>query len=190
VSRLPYLKRDDLDEEGSALWDSIMESRGAGLVNDDGDLVGPFNAFVHAPRVGARLSELGATLRFQMSIDRRLIELAIITVGAYWKAEFEWWAHARMARQHGVPDAVVEAIGNGEVPPLESEDDRAVYNLAHQLVRQGRLDPATYSAAQERLGDRGLVELVALCGYYTLVSYTLNAFEVPLPAGVPRTWPD
>jgi 4-carboxymuconolactone decarboxylase len=190
VSRLPYLKRDQLDEKGGALWDSITETRGAGLVNDVGGLAGPFNAFVHAPEVGARLAELGATLRFETSIDRRLIELAIITVGAYWKAEFEWWAHARMARQHGVPDAVVDAIGNGEEPELESEDDRAVYQLARQLVRKGRLDAATYGAAQKRLGDRGVVELVSLCGYYTLVSYTLNAFEVPLPAGVQRRWPD
>ncbi len=190
MSRLPYLKRDELDEDGGALWDSITESRGAGLVNDEGGLAGPFNAFVHAPEVGARLSELGATLRFGTSVDRRLIELAIITVGAYWKAEFEWWAHARMARQHGVPDAVVEAIGSGEVPVLESDDDQAVYDLAHQLVRKGRLDDATYGAAQARLGDRAMVELVALCGYYTLVSYTLNAFEVPLPPEVQRRWPD
>jgi 4-carboxymuconolactone decarboxylase len=190
VSRLPYLQRDELDEESGALWDSITESRGAGLVNDAGGLAGPFNAFVHAPEVGARLADLGATLRFQTSVDRRLIELAIITVGAYWKAEFEWWAHARMARQYGVPDAVVEAIGNGEAPVLESEDDQAVYDLAHQLVRTGRLDAVTYGAVQARLGDRGVVELVSLCGYYTLISYTLNAFEVPLPAGVQQRWPD
>jgi len=189
ASRLPYLQRDDLGDEGRALWDSITESRGAGLVSD-GHLVGPFNAFVHAPDVGARLADLGAALRFRTSVDRRLIELAIITVGAHWKAEFEWWAHARMAREHGVPDAVVDAIGAGETPALESEDDRAVYHLAHQLARAGRLDEATYRAAQDRLGDRGIVELVSLCGYYTLVSFVLNSFQVPLPAGVEERWPD
>ena len=119
-----------------------------------------------------------------------MIELAIITVGAYWKAEFEWWGLTLIGREHGVPGAVVEAIGNGEVPVLESEDDQAVYDLAHQLVRKGRLDAATYGAAQARLGDRGMVELVTLCGYYTLVSYTLNAFEVPLPPEVQPRWAD
>jgi 4-carboxymuconolactone decarboxylase len=190
VSRLPYLKRDQLDAEGSALWDSITETRGATLVNDEGGLAGPFNALVTAPNVGVHFSAMGAALRFQTSIDRRLIELAIITVGAYWKAEFEWWAHARMARQHGVPDAVVDAIGNGETPALESDEDRAVYQVAYQVARQGRLDDATYGAAQKYLGDQGMVELVMLCGYYTLVSFTLNAFEVPLPPGEPRRWPD
>ncbi len=190
MSRLPYLKRDELDEEGRAVWDSVTASRGATAVNDAGTLSGPFNAFVHAPGVGAPLSELGAALRSRTSIDRRLAELAIITVGANWRAEVEWWGHARMARRYGVPDAVVEAIGNGETPVLESEDDRVVYNLAYQLVREGRLDGVVYGAARERLGDRGVVELVSLCGYYTLVAFTLNAFDVPLPDGVQRRWPD
>ena len=102
MSRLPYLKREELEEQGQAVWDSIATTCGGTLVNDDGGLVGPFNAWVHAPAVGARMSALGAELRFGTSLERRLLELAIITVGAFWKAEFEWWAHVRMARQHPV----------------------------------------------------------------------------------------
>ncbi|HEY2488197.1 MAG TPA: carboxymuconolactone decarboxylase family protein, partial [Streptosporangiaceae bacterium] len=79
------------------------------LVNEEGGLAGPFNAFVHAPDVGQHLALLGRVLRFGTSLERRLTEVAIITVGARWKAEFEWWAHAGMARRHGVPDAVVDA---------------------------------------------------------------------------------
>ena len=190
MSRLPYLRYDDLDADGQRVWDGVVGSRGGELVNAQGGLIGPFNAFVHAPGVGRRLSSLGGKLRFETSIERRLSELAIITVGARWKAEFEWWAHARMAREHGVPDLVVDAIGRGEDPPFESDDERTVYAVASQLTGAGQLDQAAYDAAQRMLGDAGLVELVSLCGYYTLISFLLNAFDVPLPPGAAPMWPD
>lgn len=188
VNRLPYLRRDDLGPDGQEVWDSVVGSRGATLVNEHGGLVGPFNAFVHAPDVGRHLTSLGRVLRFETSIERRLSEVAIITVGARWKAEFEWWAHARMARRHGVADAVVDAIGRGEEPAFEVDDERTVYTIARQLTETGRVEQDAYAAAQQILGDTGVVELVSLCGYYTLVSFLLNAFAVPLPPGVPPTW--
>ena len=120
MSRIPYVRRDELGPEGQRLWDSIVNGRGDQVLTADGALAGPFNAFVTAPDAGRRLSALGATLRFGTSIERRLSEVAIITIGARWRAEFEWWAHARMAREHGVAGAVVDAIGRGEDPPFEA----------------------------------------------------------------------
>ena len=188
VSRLPYLRRDELDDAGQEVWDSIVGSRGAALVNDQGVLTGPFNAFVHAPEVGRHLTALGRVLRFETSIARRLSEVAIITVGTRWKAEFEWWAHARMARHHGVPDSVVDAIGRGDDPPFEAEDERTVYGAARQLTETGRLSQDAYEAVHQILGDAGAVEFVSLCGYYSLVSFLLNAFDVPLPPGATPRW--
>jgi 4-carboxymuconolactone decarboxylase len=189
-SRLPYLRYDDLDADGRAVWDGVVGSRGGDLVGPEGGLIGPFNAFVHAPGVGRRLSSLGRVLRFETSIERRLSEVAIITVGARWKAEFEWWAHARMAREHGVPGEVVDAIALGEDPPFVADDERVVYAVARQLTAVGHLDQSAFAAAQRLLGDAGVVELVSLCGYYTLVSFLLNAFTVPLPEGAAATWDD
>jgi 4-carboxymuconolactone decarboxylase len=188
MTRIPYVRREELGPEGQQLWDSIIDSRGGSVVTADGGLSGPFNAFVTAPGAGERLSSLGATLRFETSIERRLSEVAIITIGARWRAEFEWWAHARMARENGVPDAVVDAIGRGENPPFEMDDERAVYMAARQLGQSGRLDEETFAAAQRILGDAGMVELVSLCGYYTLVSFLLNAFAVPLPPDASPMW--
>src|SRR5258708_5027828 len=135
------------------------------------------------------MSELGAALRFGTSLDRRLLELAIVTVGARWKAEFEWWAHAQMAREHGVPAAAIDAIGAGLPFEFDREDERIVHGPAGRLVADGSLDDATYAEAHGLLGDRGMVELVSLCGYYTMVSFALNAFGVPLPPGAELTWP-
>jgi 4-carboxymuconolactone decarboxylase len=189
MSRLPYLRRGDLDDAGLAVWDALVASRGRHVIGDGGGLVGPFNAWVHAPGAGARLTDLGAVLRFGTSIDRRLLELAIIVVAAHWKAEFEWWAHARMAREHGISEAIVAAVQRGDTPQFEEEDEALTHTFASQLVVSGRVDDATYASAVERLGHQGAVELVSLCGYYTLVSFTLNAFAVPLPPGAEPAWP-
>jgi len=188
MSRLPYLRFEDLGPDGQEVWKSVVGTRGGELTNDQGGLIGPFNAFVTAPGVGRHLSALGGRVRFRTSIDRRLSELAIITVGARWKAEFEWWAHARMARERGVGDSVIDAIGRGEQPAFQAEDERIVHAVASQLARTGRLDQDSYDAGQQLLGDEGMVELVALCGYYTLVSFLLNAFAVPLPPGAAAQW--
>jgi 4-carboxymuconolactone decarboxylase len=189
MSRLPFVRYDDLNADGQQVWDGIVGSRGSQLVNDEGGLSGPFNAFVTAPDVGRRLSSLGATLRFGTSIERRLTEVAIITVGARWQSEFEWHAHSRMAREFGVPDAVVDAVSRFEDPPFEADDERVVYTAARQLGQDGYLDTATYAAAQQLLGDAGMVELVSLCGYYSLISFLLNAFNVGLPPGASPVWP-
>ena len=190
MSRLPYLRHDDLDAGGQAVWDTVVTSRAGWLVNEQGGLMGPFNAFVHAPEMGRNLSSLGRVIRYGTSIERRLTEIAIITVGARWKAEFEWWAHALMAREHGVADAIVDAIGKGEDPPFAADDERTVYAAARQLAETGQLDQAAYGKAQELLGDAGMVELVSICGYYTLISFLLNAFAVPLPPGATPAWSD
>jgi len=186
MSRLPLRTRDQLDDDGREVCDSITASRGA-IVTDAGTLMGPFNAWVTAPGVGGRLAELGAALRFASSIERRLLEVAIITVGARWRAEFEWWAHSRMAVQHGVSQETVDGIARGEAPTVA--DEQLVHAVARQLVDDGHVHRDTYEAARQLLGDRGVVELVTLCGYYTLVSFTLNAFDVALPPGESPTWP-
>ena len=188
MSRLPYLRRETLDDPARNVWDAITATRGDAVVNHEGGLIGPFNAWITAPEAGAHLTNLGAVLRFGTSIDRRLLELAIITVGARWQAEFEWWAHSRMAAEQGIAAPVIEAIGRGEAPSFDQDDERVIYEVASQLATSGRIDGPSYEAAQRVLGDRGMVELVSLCGFYTLVSFTLNAFDVPLPAGESRMW--
>jgi 4-carboxymuconolactone decarboxylase len=189
MSRLPELRRDDLTAASQAVWDLIVRTRGSHVVTDAGSLSGPFNAFVYAPDAGGPLAALGAALRFGSPIDRRLIEVAIITVASHWRAEFEWLAHARLAREAGVPDTVVDAIGRGEEPAFTAADERVVHAAVRELVTMGRLADASYASVHDLLGDSGTVHLVALCGYYSLISFMLNAFMVPLPAGAEPMWP-
>ena len=180
-----------LSDEQRELWDGLTESRGGGvdLVDADGHLVGPFNAWLHVPKIGRRLSSLGAYLRFRTSIERRLSEVAICTVGAHWRSEFEFWAHAPMALEHGVDESFVAALRAGERPMFELADEQIVYEVARQLLNDRRVDDATYADAEGLLGEAGMVELVALIGYYCLISMLLNLFEVPLPPGEETVWP-
>ncbi|MDR0343989.1 MAG: carboxymuconolactone decarboxylase family protein [Nocardiopsaceae bacterium] len=166
-----------------------MATRGDHIVSADGALGGPFNAMLYAPDAGGPLGALGAALRFGTSLGRRLTEVAILTMASRWQAEFEWSAHSRIAREAGVPDAVVDAIGAAKDPEFTADDERIVHATARELITTGHLSPASYSAARELLGDTGTVELVALCGYYTTISFLLNVFEVPPPEGVEPMWP-
>jgi len=93
-----------------------------------------------------------------------------------------------LAREHGVPAAVIDAIGRGDDPSFTARDERTVYKAARELTDTGRLAEDTYHAIQQLLGDAGTVQFVSLCGYYTLVSFLLNAFAVPLPPGATPMW--
>jgi 4-carboxymuconolactone decarboxylase len=187
MTRLQNLQREDIDEAAKLVWDTISSTRREAH-DEFGNLAGPYNAYIHAPDVGKELVELGAALRFRTSIEKRLVELAIITVGALWTAEFEWWAHSKLARAEGISNEVIDAIGRGELPVFAADDERIVYDVATNLVRNGRLDDHTYAKAQALVGDQGMVELISLCGYYTLVSFLLNGFATPLPEGVRPLW--
>ena len=136
-----------------------------------------------------RLVELGGFFRFRTSVDRRYIELAILVTGGHWQAQFEWWAHEPMARTAGVPEAVIQAIKVGEPPPLEDAGDAAVYRLATELHREHAVSDDTFAAARELFGASGVAELIALCGFYALVSMTLNGFDVALPDGAEPPFP-
>ncbi|HEV7888173.1 MAG TPA: hypothetical protein VGO92_11490 [Acidimicrobiales bacterium] len=194
MSRLPARTEAQLDGAARPVWDDITSGRRGtkeSLLNPEGGLIGPFNAWVTAPAVGERAAKLGEALRFDASIERHLVELAIITVGAHWQAEFEWWAHTGFARTAGIGEDVIAAIREGRPPPLTAGSPEAVvHEFARQLVSTGRVDDGAYAAASALLDDQAMVELVALVGYYSLVSMTLNAFRVPLPAGVEPAWPE
>jgi 4-carboxymuconolactone decarboxylase len=184
MARLRPLPRAELDDEQAAVWDQITASRKPGrldLVDSEGGLIGPFNAMVHAPGIGRHLAALGAALRFQSSLDRRLIEIATCAVGGYWRSEFELWAHRPMAIAAGVDAAAVEQLASGDDPSFEREDEAVVFDVTRLLLRTGRCDDATFGRAHALLGDRGLVELTTLVGYYCAISLLLNMFEVHVP---------
>jgi 4-carboxymuconolactone decarboxylase len=130
-----------------------------------------------------RAQNLGAFCRFATSLPARLSELAILIIGAHWKAGFEWWAHAPIALRAGIEQAVIDALRKGEIPHFINSDEAAVYAFTSELLTTRQVSDATYKRAVDELGIKTVVELVGILGYYSLISMTIVAFAVPLPAG-------
>lgn len=174
------------------IWEQVTNGRrvgGSGFVGADGGLRGPFNALLHAPTVGLSAASLGEALRYDTSLAPRLLELATITVGAHWRANFEWAAHARLALEAGVAAEVIEAVGDRRDPVFERPDEAAVHRFTAELLDTGRVAQATYDEIIGVVGEQGVVELVLLAGYYCAICFALNTFEVGPPDGVEPRWP-
>ena len=184
--RLAPLHPRDLDEEQAGVLDAMLAGpRGkSGFLTRERPIGGPFAPWLLSPGFAHRAQELGAFVRYGTSLEPRLKELAIIVVGAAWKAEYEFAAHGPMAVRAGVSREVVEALARSETPSFERDDERVVYEFARELVENRRVGEERYTSAVELLGEPGTVELVGTLGYYTLVCMTLNAFEVPLGEGM------
>ncbi len=192
MTRLTFITGDDLTADQQAVWDCVTNGRrgpASRLINDEGGLVGPFNAPLHAAATGKKVVELGEALRFDTELDNRLLEIAVCMVGAHWRSNFEWFAHSRLAVAAGVSQEAVDAIEKGDEPTFTEADEAAVYAFTHAILRDGRAADEVYAAAQSHVGDRGMVELAQLIGYYCLVSLTLNTFQIELPPGNDPVWP-
>jgi 4-carboxymuconolactone decarboxylase len=186
--RIPKLAPSSLDDEQRALYDAIAGGRRAQgpqlfrLVDDDGCLEGPFNAFLLQPRLGSALQALGASVRYDTGLDNRCREIAILAVAAHWRSGFEWYAHEGAARTAGLGDAELAAVRDGFDAALAGRE-AVVARTARALLERGDLDDAEYLTAVEHLGTGGLFELLTLVGYYATLALQLRVFRVPAPDG-------
>jgi len=146
---------------------------------------GPLRVWLTNPELAERAQALGAYCRYKTSVEPRLSELAIITVGAYWRAGFEWAIHAPIAEQAGITGSAIAAIRAGREPSLQ-EDEQAVYLFTRELLITHRVSDGTFDRLSAFVGLAGAVDLVGILGYYSLICMTINAFHVPLPTGAPE----
>ena len=142
VGRLGALRVGDLDANQSALWDSVINGpRGAApWMVDDGVLAGPFNAWLHIPEVGRAIAAAGELLRFSSGLPAVVRELVILTVGAHWRSEFEFWAHSGIGRRDGMADELIEAIAVGDRDAVAAHSGAfgaAAYDVVRALVATG-----------------------------------------------------
>lgn len=183
MSRLRPLRPEELRPDQREQFDRIAATRAP---DDAGQLGGPFDAWVRSPEVARRMYAFGGYLWARTTLGRRLVEVAILTTGRFWKSDFEWWAHVRLGKEAGVDEGTIRGIFDGEVPPDAPADERLVWEAARSLHETHRLPDDLYERFVGEFGEEGLVEMIATTGYYTFVSMTLNAFEVDMPPGVER----
>ena len=147
-----------------------------------GRLVGPLRAVIHSPDLARRWSRLGEYLRFSTCLPKKLNELAIIVTGRRWNSQLEFLIHAEAAVAAGLDPSCIEAIRLGEAPTFADESEAEVYEFARLLQQTGNVNDTVHAAVTARWGARGVVELTGVIGYYTMVSMTLNAHGIPIPA--------
>ncbi len=175
--RLPPLAETDMNEAQRAVYHAIAAGPRRAVS-------GPFNALLRSPELADRLQRVGAYVRFESSLPARLNELAILVTARYWGAQFEWYAHRQFAERAGLAPAIADAIAAGRRPAALQADEAAVHDFCKALHEKKDVDDAAWRAALERFGERGVIDLIGACGYYTIVSMVLNATRHPMPEGV------
>lgn len=143
----------------------------------------PVHVWLRSPDLADNAHKLGAHVRFGTQFTPRQTEIAILMTARYWTAQFEWAAHVRLAREAGLPQEVIDAIAERRPPSFSDPDEQLVYDFCRDYYDDHRVDDSTYERVVARFGDKGIVDLAGLIGYYSFVSVTLNVFEVPTPPG-------
>ena len=148
-----------------------------------GRVPAPLRAWLHSPEMGNRAQSLGEFIRYDTSLGPILSELAILVTARFWTSQYEWYAHKREGLKAGIDPAIIDAIATRRMPDLPDPKMAAVYAYATALHTHHLVPPDIHATAVAALGETGVVELVGVLGYYTLVAMTLNAFEIGLPDG-------
>ena len=176
--RFTTLTPETMTADQKRVADAIQSGpRGAGLR-------GPFNALLRSPDLCDLVQRVGAYVRFGSSIPQRLNEMAIIMAGRKWTAQYEFYAHRRLALEAGLSPAIADAIAANQRPAGMAKYEVTVYDFVSELLSTGQVSDKNYERAKAAFGERGIVDLVGATGYYSLVSMVLNVARVPLPAGV------
>jgi 4-carboxymuconolactone decarboxylase len=150
--------------------------------NTSSNTVGsPFNVFLRSPELGDSLQKTGTYIRFKSTLGMRLNEMAILITARQWNSQYEWYAHHRLALQAGLDPKVAEDIAQGRRPAGMQADEEIVYNFSTELHKDKRVSDATYQAALDKFGEQGVMDLIGVLGYYTLVAMVLNVDRTPLP---------
>ncbi|HEY8481528.1 MAG TPA: carboxymuconolactone decarboxylase family protein [Spirillospora sp.] len=194
--RLPLLPPGSLSREQRIVYEALTGGpRGDDglppfMTDEEGRLLGPFNAMLYSPSVGLPLQELGAALRFRTAFTAREREIATLVVAAHTRSDYEWYAHELLARRAGLTDDEIDALRQGRAPVPADVRERIVYEATRQLLEEDDLGDAVFIEAAATLGRAAVVELVTLVGYYRALALQLRVFRVGVPEGeAPPEWP-
>lgn len=160
----------------SAEQKNVLDSIASG---PRGAVAGPLRVWVQSPGLAEHAQALGRYVRFDSVLPPHLSELAILVTARYWSSNFEWAHHVPIALRAGIPQEAIDAISRAEWFEFADPSMQSVFEFAAELQCGKQVKDATYDAASKALGLQGCVDLVGLCGYYTLISMTINVFDVP-----------
>jgi 4-carboxymuconolactone decarboxylase len=174
--RLKLLSPDQMSADQKATYDEAVAGK-------RGRPPAPMMAWLNSPEMARHATRLGEVLRFDTIFPAKLSEIAILVTARHWTSHYEWFAHKRLASNGGMDPKIIEAIRDRRTPQFDDPKGQMIYDVARSLHEAHGLSKALYDEAVKVLSVRGLVEVIGLCGYYTMVSMTLNTFEFDLPDG-------
>ncbi len=186
--RLPWYHPDELDEAQRELYDAVVSgprshNRRTPLTDAQGRILGPHNAMLSHPALGNALQEIGAGLRFGGTLPRRLFEVLVLVTAVERDAPYEWYAHAPIARSHGVSDEELEALRQGRDPEVDA-DEAAALALARACLDHTDPGDALVQRVVDAYGREGVTEIVTTVGLYDLIGTLMRVWDHPLPDGV------
>ena len=154
-----------------------------------GGVRGPFNALLRSPELADRAQKIGEYVRFNNSLPERLKEFAILITARHWTAQYEWHAHHALALKAGLNPQLAADLAQGKRPAGMKDDEAAVYDFCKELHESKAVSDSAYKAVADKFGEHGVVDLIGVSGYYTMVSMVLNVDRTPLPGGAPAPLP-
>jgi 4-carboxymuconolactone decarboxylase len=174
--RLKLLSPGEMSEDQKQTYDeSIAGKRGAPPA--------PMMAWLNSPEMARHATRLGGMLRFDTTFPAKLSEIAILVTARHWTSHYEWFAHKRLALKGGMDPSIIDAIRGRRTPEFDDPKGKIIYEVAKSLHEGHGVSKPLYDEAVRVVGERGITEIIGLCGYYTMVSMTLNTFEFGLPDG-------
>jgi 4-carboxymuconolactone decarboxylase len=174
--RLKLISPSEMNADQKQTYDeSIAGKRGAPPP--------PMLAWLNSPEMARHATRLGGFLRFDTLFPAKLSEIAILVTARHWTSHYEWYAHKRLALKGGMDPKIIEDIRDRRTPHFDDPKGQMIYDVSKSLHEGHGLSRSLYEEAEKVLTVRGLVEIIGLCGYYTMVSMTLNTFEFDLPKG-------
>jgi len=176
-NRFKPLTWDEMTPEQKTMTTNLLSGPRRGLG-------GPFNVLLRSPEMGDLAQKFGEYSRFRPAVSARVRELAIIVTARHWTSHYEWNAHRNAAAQAGVKEDVIKAIAERKRPTGMQPEEETVYNFATELLETKHVSDATFKAAVDRFGEKGVVDIIGVMGWYQMVSMMLNIDEYPLPNGV------
>jgi 4-carboxymuconolactone decarboxylase len=187
--RFKLIAVENLTPEQRTLYDAVRSGPRAKLANSSaakpGPLGGPFNVWLRSPGIGDCVQRLGEEIRFRSSLPSKLNEMAIMITARFWTSQYEWFAHCKLALEAGLDPAIAQDIAEDRRPANMDADETIIYDFSQELHENQGVSDANYKRVLDRFGERGVFDLIAVNGFYSLVSMCLNVDRTPLPDGVP-----
>jgi 4-carboxymuconolactone decarboxylase len=169
--RLEKLSYEDLSADQRKVWDDVVSGPRK-------KMHGPFFIWLHSPELLSRGQNLGLYARFHSSLPPRLSELCILIMASHWQCAGEWIDHEPIARQQGVDREALESLRVGRAAAFKREDEQAIYELAQELLHTHKVSDASYAKARNILGERGVLDVVAVLGYYSMIAMSMKTFDM------------